>query len=348
MASLRNQDSSVNTERTYASRVALYLTWCADQEIPWSSPTVPQLGRLLHWLHEAPLSPRGRTANPEPRYRSKGTSNAILGTVCRFLSHCALLGWVSPDLIALLSEPRRLWHVPAGMNPGEDGQFLNVRARTLRYRAPTPGFEYFTEDQVSDLINATTHARDRFLVTLLCETGVRIGEALGLRREDMHFLANSSSLGCREPGPHIHVRRRQNVNGALSKARQPRWIPVSPDTVGLYAAYQWERNTVAAAASTDMVFVNLFALPYGSPMKYPSTYELFKRISARCGFDAHPHMTRHTAATRWLREGRPRHIVQNLLGHVSAQSMDMYAHASDQEKRDAVLAVTAARKAVTT
>jgi integrase/recombinase XerD len=37
---------------------------------------------------------------------------------------------------------------------------------------------------------------------------MRIGEALGLRREDMHLLPDSRVLGCRHEGPHVHVRRR--------------------------------------------------------------------------------------------------------------------------------------------
>jgi integrase len=47
-------------------------------------------------------------------------------------------------------------------------------------------------------------------------------------------------------------------------------------------------------------------------------------------------MFRHSAITRWRREGRPDHVIMDMAGHVSRQSMDQYIHASDQEKRDAV------------
>ena len=48
---------------------------------------------------------------------------------------------------------------------------------------------------------------------------MRIGETLGLRREDLHLLHSSRSLGCAVPGPHLHVRRRMNQNGALAQSR---------------------------------------------------------------------------------------------------------------------------------
>lgn len=85
------------------------------------------------------------------------------------------------------------------------------------------------------LLGLARHDRDKFLIQLLSQTGMRIGEALGLRRQDMHLLPDSRVLGCRHEGPHVHVRRRVNANGAFAKARQPRAIPVDEVTIELYA-----------------------------------------------------------------------------------------------------------------
>lgn len=127
----------------------------------------------------------------------------------------------------------------------------------------------------------------------------------------------------------------------MAKTRKPRWIPVGEDIGGLYADYQWERDRVPEAAGCDMVFVNLFAAPLGEPMKYPNAYELFQRLAKRAGFAARPHLLRHSAITRWRREGKPDYLIMDLAGHVSRQSMDPYIHASDQEKREAVNLVAA-------
>ncbi|MBC9731585.1 tyrosine-type recombinase/integrase, partial [Streptomyces sp. TRM68367] len=85
----------------------------------------------------------------------------------------------------------------------------------------------------------------------------------------------------------------------------------------------------------------------GQPMKYPSTYELFQRLAKKAGFAARPHMLRHSAITRWRREGKPDYLIMDMAGHVSRQSIDQYTHASDQEKRDAVNHVAALGKART-
>ncbi|MER5853886.1 tyrosine-type recombinase/integrase [Streptomyces sp. NPDC002012] len=186
--------------------------------------------------------------------------------------------------------------------------------------------------------------QDRFLVYLLGATGMRIGEALGLHRQDMHLLPDSSALGCQVSGGHVHVRRRMNSNGALAKARSPRWIPVDSDVAGPYAEYVYERGQVPQAAESEMVFVNLFRAPLGQPMKYPNVKDLFDRLAVKADFAARPHMLRHSAATRWRRSGTPDDVIQNLMGHVSPSSMVPYIHATDTDKREAVERLTALRK----
>ena len=165
---------------------------------------------------------------------------------------------------------------------------------------------------------------------------MRIGEALGLRREDMHLLASNNVLGCPVGGPHIHVRRRANANGSLAKSRFPRSIPVTADVVDLYADYQFERSEIAEGDSSDFVFVNLYKPPLGEPVRYHNAKKLFERLSVSMGFSLRPHMFRHSAATRWLESGTPRDVVQALLGHVSPVSMSVYVHPTNESMRAAV------------
>ncbi|MFE9381123.1 tyrosine-type recombinase/integrase [Streptomyces sp. NPDC006855] len=345
LESLRAVDSSVNTERNYAGRIALYLSYCAVRGIDWTRPTLWQLSAFLHWLVEEPLPPRGRVAPSEPRYREEKTANAIVSTASRFLDFCSTRGWVPLEVVNMLWEPKFLRHAPPGYDVGEDGQFRVVRARTIKFRVAVDGYEWLSSEQIETLTGLTGNARDRFLVTLLAVTGARIGEVLGLRREDMHFLSDSRMLGCSERGPHVHIRRRANSNGALAKSRQPRSVPVETDVVGLYSEYQHERDKVAEAAGADMVFVNLFRQPLGEPMKYHGAKDLFDRLARKAGFTARPHMLRHSAATRWIRGGTDPDVVQALLGHASGQSMEPYLHSTGEERREAVERGAAHRKA---
>ena len=71
-------------------------------------------------------------------------------------------------------------------------------------------------------------------------------------------------------------------------------------------------------------------------MRYPNAKEMFDRLARVTGLTVRPHLLRHTAATTWLRQGTPRDTVQELLGHVSAASMQPYLHPDEDDKRAAV------------
>ncbi|WP_330234474.1 site-specific integrase [Nocardia sp. NBC_00508] len=57
-------------------------------------------------------------------------------------------------------------------------------------------------------------------------------------------------------------------------------------------------------------------------MTYSAVKDMFDRLAAAAGFAARPQMLRHSGTTRWVRSGVDRDVVQTLLGHVSAGSMN--------------------------
>jgi len=337
LAGLRGRDRSVNTERLYAGRAALFLSWCAGEGISWTQVRLDQMARFKRWLVAEPLPSRRRAAGGQRRHRSPATADAILGTVCEFLRFCAIHELVDAGLVAKLYETRELRVLPPGYEAGEDGQFRAVRSRVLRFVVPETPFEFIEPDRVDELVAAATNARDRFLVALVAMTGARIGEALGLHREDMHLLADSHVLGCSVAGPHLHVRRRaDNANGALAKSRFPRSIPVPEEAVTLYADYAHERHLRLGDEENPLVFVNCYRPPLGAAVSYQNAKEMFDRLAHASGIAVRPHLLRHTAATTWLRQGTPRDTVQELLGHVSRSSMQPYLHPNEQDKRAAI------------
>jgi integrase/recombinase XerD len=338
LAGLRARDRSVNTERVYAGRVAMFLSWCAAEGVSWVDVHIGQMLWFKRWLVTEPLPARCRAGTAAARRRSEATADAVLGTVCEFLRFCARHGLIDAQMVGRLYESRYLRFTPAGFDPGEDGQFRVVRSRLLRCAVADRPFEFIEPEQVGRLVDAAVNVRDRFLVALVAVTGMRIGEVLGLWREDMHFLADSRGLGCAVAGPHVHVRRRpDNPNGALAKPRVPRSVPVTEQVVGLYADYAYERaGRLGAVDEQPLVFVNLYRPPLGSAARYQNVKEMFDRLAAATGVGVRPHLLRHTAATTWLRQGTPRDTVQQLLGHASPSSMQPYLHPNDADLRAAV------------
>lgn len=334
LAGLQGADRSPHTVRAYAGRTALFLGWCAAAGVDWRRVELAELARFKHWLEVSPAR-AGRT-------RSGATVNAILTVVCELLRFCARTGVIDMVVAQRLSEPRWLRFTPPGFDAGESGQFRTVRARALKARAATPFPEALTDEQLAAVLSCCRRPREHFMVILLRDTGLRIGEALGLRRCDMHLLPDSRGLGCAVVGAHVHVRHRANPNGALAKSRFPRTVPVSDAVLAAYADYQHERVGLVGEEATEMVLVNLYHAPLGAAMTYRAAKGFFDRLAGGCGFAVRPHMLRHTAATNWVRAGAALDVVQALLGHASLASTTVYLHARDEDKRRAVETVAAA------
>lgn len=327
---------SQHTVRAYATRVSMFLSWCQTSGVDWRTIDLPRLAGFKHWVEATPID--------TGRLRRGGTVDAILIAVCEFLRFCARTAVIDHVVADRLSEPRWLRFLPPGFDSGERGQFRTVRVRQVRARAETPFPEALTPEQSEMLFAGCRRPRERFIVRLLHDTGLRIGEGLGLRREDMHLLPDSRRVGCAVVGPHVHVRHRANPNGALAKSRFPRTVPASDAVLVAYADYQFERGEILGDDDADMVFVNLYHEPLGAPMTYRAAKGFFERLARQCGFPARPHMLRHTAATNWVRAGVDLDVIQRLLGHASPSSTLVYLHARDTDKRRAVDAVAAGER----
>ena len=337
LRALHGAGCSPHTIRVYAGRVASFLGWCTSQGVEWSSISLTGLARFKHFTEATPF--RGG------RLRSGGTVNATLTAVCEFLRFCARTGVIEQAVAGQLSEPRWLRFTPPGFDAGESGQFRMVRARMLKARAETPFPEAFTPEQAERVVACCQRPRERFMVTLLGDGGLRIGEALGLRGSDLHLLPDSRCVGCAVLGAHVHVRHRANPNGAMAKSRFPRTVPASDAVLSSYADYQHERAEILGEEDDcDLVFVNLYREPLGAPMTYRAAKRLFERLARDCGFAVRPHIFRHTAATNWVRAGTDLDVVRALLGHASLASTTVYLHARDEDKRRAVEAVAAGRR----
>ncbi|MFE0332487.1 transposase, partial [Streptomyces sp. NPDC058960] len=174
LASLRARGCSPNTERAYAGRVALYLSYCRMRRLDWKAPGFLDLVGLQRWLVETPVPPRAGQVRPGPvRYRSRGTANAIMTVVGEFLRFGAVHGWVPADTAGLLSQPKLLRFTPPGFDTGESGQRRQAEAAAFRFKVTEPGYEDLSGEQIRRMIAAARSARDRFLIALLACTGLR-------------------------------------------------------------------------------------------------------------------------------------------------------------------------------
>jgi integrase len=292
-------------------------------------------------LRTTPVAWRGRGYG---QLRSPGRINHVLSVVREFYKHAVAHRRVSASVIAAPYEVGDDRFLPAELR-AEDG--------ALRYRVkPRHQLRVGRSGQVracelsewEALLRAAGCWRDRFLLVLLWFSGLRIGEALGLRRSDLHLMASASELGCRVTGAHVHVVPRENVNGARAKGRRERVVPLAHYAVSYYDLYLDERERCRPARDCDFVFVNLGAEPLGAPMRYGRVAQLFRSLSRRAGLGRAitPHMLRHAAGSALTAAGGL-DVAQAILGHASITSTQIYVHASAERQRDAVERLSQAR-----
>jgi integrase/recombinase XerD len=229
------------------------------------------------------------------------------------------------------------YDLPAEVRGDRAGLRLRSRPRH-RLSEPQRVVDAASDEEVLALLRACRNARDRFIVLALWRIGHRRGELTGVRLEDVHFVPDATRLGCRVRGEHLHVRRRDNPNGATAKSRRSRAVPADWFVVQGYDQYMLERGACPQARHCDFLLVNLFREPLGGPMRPKALNELLAGLSRRAGLAraVHPHQLRHSMATNVAAAGGTLDEIRELLGHAAITSSQVYMHPSPDRLRSAV------------
>ncbi|WP_034267055.1 site-specific integrase [Actinospica robiniae] len=324
LAYLTDIERSPNTVKAYAHDLKDYFVFLGQHGLDWREVRLEDIGEFVAWLRRPPRM-RGRNIAVLPSvtaHCSESTVNRKLAALSAFYQHAARQGVDLGELLVTWQPARArrgswkpfLHHV----NPGAP-----VARRTIAMKAPKKLPRVLTVAEAQAVLDGCTRLRDRFLFAVLHETGVRIGEALGLRHEDVAAAERE-----------LVVVPRHNDNGARTKSRQSRTVPVSAQLVRLYADYL---HGEYGDLDSDYVFVNLWGEPVGRPLAYGAVYDLVRRLRRSLGIDFDPHWFRHGAATRMLRDGVPIEVVSTILGHADlSTTLDVYGHLTAEDARRAL------------
>ena len=321
LAHLTSIERSPNTVKAYAHDLQDFFVYLGSRDLQWSSVALEDVGRFLAWLRLPAEARTGRVALLPwvEGSLSARTVNRKLSALASFYEFHQRHG---VDVGELLTRWR-----PGGRG-GTWQPFLAhlgsrpERHRTIALRAERRAPRALSLADRTTLIDACDRLRDRFLLSLLKE-GLRIGEALGLRHEDVDARRGL-----------VTIRQRVNVNRARAKTWS-REVPVGPELIRLYSDYL---HSEYGALDCDYVFVNLWGEPRGRPMTYASVDRLVRQLRARTGIEFTAHQFRHSYATDLLRRGVAPEVVQMLLGHASiSTTIDTYSHLDVEDARRALV-----------
>lgn len=192
----------------------------------------------------------------------------------------------------------------------------------FRMRRPEPGSEGFTQDEVRRLADAAREEDTRTAVLLAAATGLRLGELLGLRWEDIDL----------ERGALRVVRSRSHgvggdVTGPPKTRSSRRTIPLGPATADMLRRHR-ERT-----GGDGWVWPGR----RGEVLARKTLQHRFMRLREAAGVRPLPfHALRHSFATFMLESGVHPRVVQDMLGHANIDvTMRTYSHLTDSVRWEA-------------
>lgn len=237
----------------------------------------------------------------------------------------AFLTWLETDRHVTISTRNarlaaiRSFYTYASFNHPEHAQQIARVLAVPTKRAPTPAVTFLTPVEIEALTTAPdpatwTGRRDRCLLTVAIQTGLRVSELISLQRHDLTFGA----------GGHLEC---------VGKGRKHRAVPITAHTQKMLTGWLAEHTRGPVFARSD---------------REPLTRDAVRRIIDRHAATAAktcptiatknmtPHVLRHTCAMQLLRADVDIAVIALILGHAGIETTRIYLHADHDIKQRAL------------
>lgn len=195
--------------------------------------------------------------------------------------------------------------------------FVNSPKKEIRY----PSVLYL--NQINNLLEENKNrtdelmVRDQCILELLYSSGVRASELVNIRLTDIAL--------------------RQNNIRVIGKGNKERLVPFNKSTHTWIEKYTKELRPILIARNKENPVDNhLFLNAYGKPLTTRGLEFILKNVEKQTGlnYGLHPHLFRHTFATHLLEEGADLRVIQELLGHESLNTTQIYTHVTEEAMKN--------------
>lgn len=188
-----------------------------------------------------------------------------------------------------------------------------LKSNEISYTLPRPRKEnklpnVLSQNEVLRIIDSLKNEKHRTILVLIYSAGLRVGEAVNLRLDDID-----------EDRMMIHIRQ--------GKGKKDRYTVLSR------SALEQIRNYVNVYKPTTWLFEGGYGKDHISER---SVQKIFKSVCEKCKItkDATVHTLRHSFATHLLEAGTDLRYIQELLGHQSSKTTEVYTHVSQKSLRN--------------
>ena len=312
LGGLAARDASPHTQRAYATAVGRYLVWLAERGVDWRSPSRAELRGYLATL-------AGTVARSSVAQR--------LAAIRAFHRFAAREGLAAGDPWGAIATPRLPRRLPRVLEVQQVERLLAVVAEDLE--AASAG------DPGRGQLAVALALRDRAIVEVAYAAGLRISElaaadlaSLDLRRGDIRVIGK----GRKE---RVGLLGRPAVAAVHAYLEDGRPILLARNQAARAAAVAGAALAGAAAATRSPA--ELFLNHRGAALGVRGLRFRLERLRQAAGLPAgvSPHTLRHSFATHLLDGGADLRVVQELLGHESLATTQVYTHVSPARLRTA-------------
>lgn len=318
---------SSNTLKTYCYALKQYFDYLEEVKKDYKDINIGDLAEFMRWLRNPYSSSKVTPLQQTKAKKTEKTVNLTITVVTNFYDYLYRNQEIQNDMVEKLM--KQLF--TGGRTRYKDFLYHINKDKPsskniLKLKEPRKKVQVLSKEEVEQIYKATINIRDRLLIKLLFETGLRIGEVLSLFIEDFIFDHKN--------GHRIQLKNRGELpNGAKLKTGE-RLIHISQELIDLFDDYLYEFID-ELEMDTNFVFVKLHGSNIGQAMNYQDVSALFKRLRDKTEINVHPHLFRHTHASMFYRQTKDIKQVQERLGHSQIQTtMNMYLHPSDEEIRE--------------
>lgn len=302
---LRSRDVSAHTARAYTSDVTDFLDHAVhstavrqpDERTDMDIEAI-ELADLRSWL--IALDDAGA---------AKSTVARKIAAVRSFFAYCVNHHGLKNNPAARLRTPKKDARLPTVLKPQQAAGLISAAERpqsggTAEGNAATGG--------EADPLDAAKRVRDAAILEMLYATAVRVSELTGLDRAD--------------------VDHRTSMITVLGKGNKERRVPFGAPAQKALDDWLKARELFAGSNSADALFLGV----RGGRIGARQVRELVHRYGAEdpSAPDIGPHGLRHSAATHMLDRGADLRQIQELLGHSTMSSTQIYTHVSMQRLQE--------------
>lgn len=333
MRHLHARGFSPNTQAAYAYDLLHFFAFLKQQHLTYLDFRPIHALDLLAYLRAVPSRKQVRRLSlvlcttedgESATHLSAASVNRILAAISSFYEYLILSGkWSERENPLQKTDDPATARVSARHRPfmGHASQQRPIR-RVVRVktisRVPRP----MSEEQITALLGSLRGHRDKAMILLMLQGGLRPGEILNLHLEDIQYGKRRVIVRYREDHP----------KGVRTKSRRERVVDLhEPEALQALSAYVMHERPQEGESS--LVFlVGGKGKRRLEPLGYHALVKLFERHCERLGIRepwVTPHALRHTHATRMWEGGMRELALQKRLGHASPESTRIYTQVSD-------------------